>query len=81
MQLLKGFYWTLNRAVERDQEVGKFKEIFTLAIWLCSNSPYAIASRYGMLHYFSRKFGMMPSVLKTRIGSVGGHAGKPFLEP
>jgi GT2 family glycosyltransferase len=79
--LLRGFYWALSNTRAKDGNIHGPKGLLGLAKWICSDSPYAVASRYGVLHYFTRRFGKMPADLSTRIGRVGVSVGKPIFEP
>jgi len=81
LALLKGFYWAISNTVLKDENSSRVKGIGDLVKWICSDSPYAIASRYGIFHYFTRRFGRMPTDLSNRISRVASQLGAPVLEP
>lgn len=70
LRQLKGIYWSLSNIATKETGYPMSINYYKLIVWLFSDSPYAIASRYGLLHYFARKFGKMPTVLSNRINPL-----------
>lgn len=65
LRLLRSLYWVLSKTAARENRVES--GAFRVFKWLLSDSPYAIASRHGIVDYIKRRFGRMPPSLASRI--------------